>query len=157
MKIVSLYKNIYYILIIVSISTIDYIVKNIIFNNFHQNQIFYINKFINIKYLHNYGISLGLLNYKNNFYYIFFLVFYLIIFIKTIKIIFIFDICFSIIVGGIIGNILDRIIHGFIIDFIDLHIYQLHIPIFNLADLFIFTGTIIKIINLLLKKEREFK
>ncbi len=41
-----------------------------------------------------------------------------------------------ILVGGAIGNLMDRVVHGFVIDFINIHI----IPVFNVADMCINLG-----------------
>ncbi len=38
------------------------------------------------------------------------------------------------------GNLIDRALHGFVIDFIDLHVNSFYWPVFNLADSFIFVG-----------------
>jgi len=50
---------------------------------------------------------------------------------------------FSFILGGAIGNIIDRLRMGFVVDFLDLYIGRHHWPTFNLADSFIFVGTIL--------------
>ncbi|MEC7822632.1 MAG: signal peptidase II [Candidatus Neomarinimicrobiota bacterium] len=38
------------------------------------------------------------------------------------------------IIGGAIGNITDRIFRGYVVDFIDFHINNVHWYVFNLAD-----------------------
>jgi signal peptidase II len=41
----------------------------------------------------------------------------------------------AITLGGILGNFTDRILHGFVVDFIELHIKEVfHWPTFNVAD-----------------------
>jgi len=42
--------------------------------------------------------------------------------------------------SGAVGNLIDRALHGFVIDFIDLHVNSFYWPVFNLADSFIFVG-----------------
>jgi len=42
--------------------------------------------------------------------------------------------------SGAVGNLIDRALHGFVIDFIDLHVNSFYWPVFNLADSFIFIG-----------------
>ena len=51
----------------------------------------------------------------------------------------------SLILAGSLGNGLDRIINGYVIDFIDLKIFNF--PIFNIADISINIGCIILIFN----------
>lgn len=46
----------------------------------------------------------------------------------------------SLIFSGAVGNLIDRIRFGEVIDFIDIHWYQLHWPAFNVADSAICVG-----------------
>jgi signal peptidase II len=50
----------------------------------------------------------------------------------------IYIVSFSLILGGAIGNLIDRIVYGYVIDFIDFHIW----PVFNIADSAITIGAI---------------
>jgi len=52
----------------------------------------------------------------------------------------------SLILSGAIGNLLDRVYHGYVVDFVDIHIAQYHWPVFNVADSAITVGAIILII-----------
>ena len=47
---------------------------------------------------------------------------------------------FALIVGGALGNIYDRIVYTAVPDFIDLHFYDFHWFVFNVADIFITVG-----------------
>ena len=51
------------------------------------------------------------------------------------------------IIGGGLGNIVDRVLFGSVFDFIDLHVYNVHYPTFNLADSFIVLSTAILVIK----------
>jgi len=42
--------------------------------------------------------------------------------------------CVGLIAGGALGNLMDRLRLGKVIDFVDLHVGELHWPAFNLAD-----------------------
>ncbi len=54
----------------------------------------------------------------------------------------------SVIVGGILGNFVDRIFRGYVIDFIDFHIYDsFHWPTFNAADSAITIGIALLLID----------
>ncbi|MHB8536017.1 MAG: signal peptidase II [Sulfuricaulis sp.] len=47
------------------------------------------------------------------------------------------------ILGGAAGNLIDRLIHGYVIDFIDIHYGSWHWPAFNIADSAITIGAVI--------------
>ena len=54
---------------------------------------------------------------------------------------------FGLLFGGIIGNFADRIFMGCVRDFIDIHIFGYHFPIFNVADMAIVIGVVMLIIS----------
>ena len=47
---------------------------------------------------------------------------------------------FALIAGGALGNFYDRIVYSAVPDFIDLHFYDFHWFVFNVADIFITIG-----------------
>ena len=53
---------------------------------------------------------------------------------------------YALVLGGAIGNLVNRIIYGYVIDFIDVKIFNYDYPIFNLADIFIVVGVILLVI-----------
>lgn len=53
----------------------------------------------------------------------------------------------SLIMGGALGNVIDRIIHGYVVDFLDFHLAGYHWPAFNVADMAIFIGAALLIID----------
>ena len=53
---------------------------------------------------------------------------------------------FMMIFAGSLGNIFDRLYYSSVPDFIDIHFYNFHWFIFNVADIFISTGVILLII-----------
>lgn len=61
----------------------------------------------------------------------------------------------SLILGGAVGNLIDRLRMGEVIDFIDLHWYQLHWPAFNVADSAITIGVILLFIQMIRKGSFE--
>ncbi len=62
----------------------------------------------------------------------------------------------SLILGGALANLLDRVRMGEVIDFIDLHWYQLHWPAFNVADAAISVGVILLLIQMLRRRSIGF-
>uniref|UniRef100_UPI0032B14521 signal peptidase II n=1 Tax=uncultured Aquincola sp. TaxID=886556 RepID=UPI0032B14521 len=57
--------------------------------------------------------------------------------------------CFALamILGGAIGNVIDRAIHGYVVDFIQVHAAGKFFPSFNLADSAITLGAICLILD----------
>ena len=64
---------------------------------------------------------------------------------------------FSMIFGGSLGNIFDRLYYSSVIDFIDIHINNIHWFIFNFADIFITTGVLLLIFFEVYKKKNMKK
>jgi signal peptidase II len=62
----------------------------------------------------------------------------------------------SLILGGAIGNLVDRLRLGEVIDFIDLHWYDIHWPAFNVADSAISIGVVLLFIQMLRKGSLTF-
>jgi signal peptidase II len=64
--------------------------------------------------------------------------------------------CFavSMVMGGAIGNVIDRLLHGYVVDFIQVHYAGWYFPAFNLADSAITLGAICLILDELLRVRR---
>lgn len=65
----------------------------------------------------------------------------------------------SMIISGAIGNIIDRIRLGYVVDFLDVHVKNVHWPAFNIADSAITIGAILLALDLLFvgKQEKDSK
>ena len=59
----------------------------------------------------------------------------------------------SFILGGAIGNGVYRLYYGYVVDFIDLHLNNLHWPAFNFADTFITLGALVFVFSIILNKK----
>ena len=55
-------------------------------------------------------------------------------------------IAYGFILGGAIGNFANRLLYGYVVDFIDIRIFNYDYPIFNFADTFIVIGVVIFIV-----------
>lgn len=53
----------------------------------------------------------------------------------------------ALILGGAVGNVIDRLAYGHVIDFLDFHVNNWHWPAFNVADMAIFIGAALFIID----------
>lgn len=140
-------KKIFIIIIGFSIILIDQIVKIILLGK----NIEVIPNILNITYTENTGVAFGI--GANNFFMIIIInVMILGVIIKYIK-----DkqeqinlkvlIPLILILSGGIGNLIDRIFRGYVIDFIDINIFNF--PNFNIADISITLGIIILIIYII--------
>ena len=153
----SNFKNyILFLIIVISIFSLDRISKIKVINSQDDNNKNFINEFINIDLIWNTGIGFGLLSSGSGIIYnsitliiglvIFFLI-YLIIKSNNIEKFF-----FSLILGGALGNFYDRCTYYAVPDFIDIHYKNFHWFTFNIADIFITAGIV-----LLISKDLIFK
>ena len=64
--------------------------------------------------------------------------------------------CFAVtmIMGGALGNVIDRLLHGYVVDFIQVHAGGWYFPSFNLADSAITLGAILLIVDELRRMRR---
>jgi len=58
-----------------------------------------------------------------------------------------FAFALSFILGGALGNVIDRLVHGFVVDFIQVHWGAAYFPAFNLADSAITLGAILLVVD----------
>ena len=143
------------IAIILFIFSADIISKSIIRKElvFPGNRRVAIKNFLNITYVRNTGIILGIFgNMKqkwvmNSLIILSFclLIYIFIVMLKDVNSTFI-NVCFGLIIGGAISNITDRLINGYVTDFIDVYIRSFHWPTFNIADSSITVGIMLLVI-----------
>ncbi len=135
-------------LIIVSfIITLDQILKYIITLNYD----YFINKnlfIFSIKYVRNYGAAFNIFEGNRVFLSSISIIsslilIYFIFFKKRLNLLDRYGL--SLILAGSLGNGIDRIIKGYVIDFINLKLFDF--PIFNIADISINIGCILLIFN----------
>ena len=149
-KIIFLKENILMFFLIIFIFFLDRYSKTFILNNLNENLV-YINDFINFDLIWNTGIGFGFLSSSSTLIYNtisiivgIIVIFLILISLKSDK----FDkTAFSLIIGGALGNFYDRIFFKAVPDFIDIHYGNFHWFTFNIADIFITIGVICLIIK----------
>lgn len=62
-----------------------------------------------------------------------------------------FSLALSLIMGGAVGNVVDRLIHGYVVDFIQVHAAGSYFPAFNVADSAISVGAALLIMDELMR------
>jgi len=62
-----------------------------------------------------------------------------------------FSMALALILGGALGNVIDRLLHGYVIDFIQVHWRDSYFPSFNVADSAITVGAALLILDELLR------
>ena len=149
-KVLFLKENILMFFLIILVFFLDRYSKTFILNNLNENLI-YINDFINFDLIWNTGIGFGFLSSSSSLIYN---IISVIVGIIVIALVFIslksdkFDkTVFSLIIGGALGNFYDRIFFKAVPDFIDIHYGNFHWFTFNIADIFITIGVICFIIK----------
>jgi signal peptidase II len=65
-----------------------------------------------------------------------------------------FSFALACVLGGAIGNVVDRLLHGYVIDFIQVHWHSWYFPAFNVADSAITIGAACLILDELLRVRR---
>ena len=135
--------NLYCLIVISIIFSLDRYAKLFILNNFTEDT-YYLNNYINLDLVWNIGIGFGLLSSNSSLLYN---LMSLIIGSVIIILIYVglmsekFDkLIYSIIIGGALGNFYDRLSYKAVPDFIDLHYNNFHWFTFNVADIFITLG-----------------
>ena len=153
--------NLLSILIILVVFFLDRVSKNLIINDQLNNNILYINEFINLDLIWNTGIGFGLFSHNSSLIYnsitalicgVIVFLFYFIFNAKDLD-----KILFSFILGGALGNFYDRLIYFAVPDFIDVHYNNFHWFTFNIADIFITLGVIILISKDIIFKKKNDK
>lgn len=138
------------LLVIFSCSILlDQATKFLVLNNMNQySSIKVIDGLFNITFVTNKGMAFGILNRPDYWINYFFIAIGIITiggllwWYFTCEIesrLFLYGL--PLVIGGAVGNLIDRSLHGYVIDFLDLHIGTLHWPAFNVADSCITVGS----------------
>jgi len=66
-----------------------------------------------------------------------------------------FSLALAFILGGALGNVIDRLLHGYVVDFLQVHYGSAYFPAFNVADSAITVGAALLILDELLRVRRS--
>ena len=134
---------------IIFLIILDQGTKNWIYNNLLPFSKHYISSFCNLTLVFNTGVAFSLFSQTGSWHLSFFII------MNTILV---FYLCYchwrsgefyyNLLIAGAIGNILDRVFKGAVVDFIDIHYYKYHWPVFNIADFLICIGGLLFFLNL---------
>ena len=61
----------------------------------------------------------------------------------------------ALILGGAVGNVIDRMLHGYVVDFIQVHYHGTAFPSFNVADSAISIGAFLLILDEIIRVRRS--
>ena len=143
-------ENVFYLIFIFLVFYIDRYTKSLILKDYNDN-IFYINDYLNFDLIWNTGIGFGLFSTNSSIFYNIVTIFIALVIIfliyaavNTNKI---EKLIYSFIIGGALGNFYDRLAFQAVPDFLDLHVNNFHWFTFNVADIFITFGIIAFILS----------
>ena len=134
----------------------DLFTKFLIQNYLFLNQSIKINKFFDIVYVQNYGVSFGLFSREIPHWVLVLIALLVVILILYLMIISNKNLeknAYFLIIAGAIGNIIDRILNSYVVDFISLHYEMFYWPAFNFADIYITIGIIMLLVSFFIKSE----
>ena len=139
----------------------DQITKTLIIGSFQNGESHTVTSFFNIVRVHNAGAAFSFLAGASGWQRWFFVC------IGSIAAVFIiwmlsshagqklFSLALALILGGALGNVIDRLMHGYVVDFIQVHHSGWFFPAFNVADSAITVGAACLILDEILRVRRS--
>ena len=149
-----------WLLIAALIILVDQVAKILIIGAFRLGDVSPVTSFFNLVRAHNYGAAFSFLQGASGWQRWFFLG------LGVAAAVFItwmlrrhghqklFAWALTLILGGALGNVIDRAIHGYVVDFIQVHAGGWYFPAFNVADSAITIGAILLILDELRRVRR---
>ena len=137
----------FFLLLSVLIVAVDQATKVLIQGRLYLLEVRQITSFFNIVYYRNIGSAFGMFKSLGNVFFI------------TVSVLAVAVVCvllfrdrdnrwgFSFILGGAIGNLVDRVVHGYVIDFLEVHAGGHYWPAFNIADSALTVGMALLLLN----------
>ena len=134
-----------------AVIVLDQFSKTLILGNYQLGDSRYVTSFFNVVRVHNSGAAFSFLAGAGGWQRWFFIA---LGFVATGFIVWMLRshptqklFCFAVtmIMGGALGNVIDRMLHGYVVDFIQVHAGGWYFPSFNLADSAITLGAVLLI------------
>lgn len=129
----------------------DQFTKVLILDHFQYGDSRHVTSFFNLVRVHNTGAAFSFLAGASGWQRWFFVVlgafatFFIIVMLRRHGHQRLFAWALTLILGGAVGNVVDRLLHGYVVDFIQLHWAGWYYPSFNVADSAITVGAILLI------------
>jgi signal peptidase II len=142
-----------WLLIAAVVIVADQFTKILILGSFQLGDVHPITSFFDLVRAHNYGAAFSFLNRVQGMQRWFFLGLGL---AAAVFIVFMlrrhghqktFAWALTLILGGALGNVIDRAIHGYVVDFIQVHAGGWYFPAFNVADSAITVGAMLLVLD----------
>lgn len=139
--------------VIAGVIALDQVSKILVLKLLYEKQVEVIPGVLNFTYVENRGMAFGLLSDHR---WVFMLLsvlgiglvgYYLFRYVKSTR----GRISLALIVGGGIGNMIDRVHLGFVVDFIDVCLFDFWVWVFNIADAAVCVGAALFVLELILE------
>lgn len=150
-----------WLLIAAVIIVADQFTKILILGSFQLGDVHPVTPFFDLVRAHNHGAAFSFLHNASGWQRWFFLVLGL---AAAVFIVFMlrrhghqkmFGWALTLILGGALGNVIDRAIHGYVVDFIQVHAGSWYFPAFNVADSAITVGAVLLVLDELRRVRRS--
>ena len=140
---------------------IDQFTKTLILGTFQLNDSHTVTSFFNVVRVHNTGAAFSFLAGAGGWQRWFFVglgaaaALFIVWMLRSHSGQRLFSGALALILGGALGNVIDRLMHGYVVDFIQVHYQSSYFPSFNVADSAITVGAVCLILDELLRVRRS--
>jgi len=139
----------------------DQFTKTLIIGNFQHGEGITVTSFFNLVRVHNEGAAFSFLADESGWQRWFFTALglaaavFIIWMLRTHGGQRLFGFALALVLGGAMGNVIDRLLHGYVVDFIQVHYGAWYFPSFNVADSAISVGAACLILDEILRVRRS--
>jgi signal peptidase II len=150
-----------WLLIALIVIVFDQFTKTLILGNFSLGESRFVTSFFNVVRVHNTGAAFSFLAGASGWQRWFFVglgavaAVFIVWMLKSHGGQRLFSWALALILGGALGNVIDRLLHGYVVDFIQVHHSGWYFPSFNVADSAISVGAVLLIVDELRRVRRS--